>query len=914
MTWFKKILTLIALINLVVSPAFAGAAPQWSEKERAQLEQYRNYLEPLGYSLTVDQESKKALVYDKNTKKLAMEVPFTEESQLRKFSPKSLNRMLMDEMVRVKAASKSSWSHSVRNLPTESAIFFVAMGAVVAGQLITNYSQNPTAMKQHIDHSLSPLGVFGFFTFMYSQGVTSNVLAMYMKNPKFHHMIPYLGMTVGAFLQTYLSQVASDPNVMACAKVMMGGKVSDKALAAGADQDPCSKAYEYLVIHKKIWEFAPGIVSMLISSGLAGIAQSVLTKTVLRITGVDIALWLVPGSMQLKGIRLLLVKGLQITAFVALDMWLNRTVTAAWKNVFDGAHFNKVQMRLTSQVNDLKSKNWNGNDQDLQKELKAYHKKMVDWRMMNLSEVYEAHQSWSEALHQMTAMFNTSFAFYNSFVDEVRNVRFNNNPENLLQRTYPFNGVKPKDLAPGKENLLILNPAFIESMQAATVADTVVLIDSILASEKAKYLYPAEKRKIVAINDKLRTGDRTKIGEGLAELYQTMHIAVQNTGATMTNNEVLREIYSSLGKPVPMLSPGRGYLAAYEKAPATAETLAGTHYYRQVGMFLTPTITDYMLMQMACGPDAEKGERVIKNSKGFPSVFLPPQIRNANEDLVVCDGFRADFNADQIYNWPLKTASGKDYKGVLSYVIAEARPSVVGNESESAFADWWKAKTESQMQKAFEEYGKSYDEIVTKMIELVYRTRISTFNAGPVSNGTMNAAFQEERTYLSLLEQLLAPSVPFNLQMDKILLGTPKHPALLEIDNQFAILNGLIKRIQVVEKDGRKVIQSSLENYELEEQVSNIQAALAKASTLLGVGDATEGAHVQLNKQQRDLAVSCLENLQSLASEIMMYGTMANAVSWEKIRNVKQMNMEQQKFNNDIQAKLSALRGMTMAK
>jgi hypothetical protein len=57
---------------------------------------------------------------------------------------------------------------------------------------------------------------------------------------------------------------------------------------------------------------------------------------------------------------------------------------------------------------------------------------------------------------------------------------------------------------------------------------------------------------------------------------------------------------------------------------------------------------------------------------------------------------------------------------------------------------------------------------------------------------------------------------------------------------------------------------------------------------------------VKLNKQQRDLAVSCLEHLQSIASEVMMYGTMANAVSWEKIRNLKRLNMEQEQFKKEL--------------
>ncbi|KHD88509.1 MAG: hypothetical protein OM95_08335 [Bdellovibrio sp. ArHS] len=940
MKWFQKTLVAIATFNMVFSPVIASAAPEWTEKDKAQLAHYRDYLEPLGYRLTLDPKEKKALVYDKHTNKLAMEVPFAEEGELRKFSPKSLNHMLMEEMVRVKHASKASWSHSVRNLPAESAIFFVAMGAVVAGQLITNYSQNPIAMKQHIDHSLSPIGVFGFFTFMYSQGVTANVLSMYMKNPKFHHMIPYLGMTVGAFLQTYLSQVASDPNVMACAKVMMGKTITEKDQANGIDADPCSKAYEYLVLKKKLWEFAPGIVSMLISSGLAGVAQSVITKTVLRITGVDIALWLVPGTMQLKGIRLLLVKGLQITAFVAIDMWLNRIVVSTWKNMYDGAEFYDVNDSLNEKMNLMKKSRWSADSKDLQADLKEFRKKMTDWRMMNMSEVYEAHQSWSEALHQMTSMFNTSYSFYDAFVAEVRKARDENASNKFLTMTYPYNGVVAKGLTDDMKDTYYLKPQVLEGMQLKTINEGLENAENLLKSEDAKYLYPHEIKKITAILTKIRSGEREAIGLGLSELYEELGLAMQNISGSMNYKDTLRKIYDAFGRPNPMMEPGRGWVESYANAPMNEETVKDAKYYRQVGLFMTPKVTDYLVMQMICGPDLENGGRSVKNSRGFPSVFLPPQIGNSADQLNVCNNVgMAPLVAKNIYKFPIQTSNKKKYAGAIDYLISETRPTVIGTADEPAFQNWWKTRTEAQVQKAFEEYGKSYDEIVAKMVKAVYypgrkffngrplvtnpmktlkiyfdsKTRNRYVEGGPVYNGAMNSAFQEERVYLSILGDLLQPAAEFNVDIAHILETDLNIPALQEVENQFAVLNGMMKRIKVTTMEGREVVESDLENYELEEQLQNIQGALKKLSEVLGVGDADpSSASVQLNKQQRDVAVTALEQLQGLATEVMMYGSMANAVSWSKIRNLKKLNIEQQRFNNEIQARLDAMRGISM--
>lgn len=910
MNWLQKSLSVIACINIAVAPAFAKT--EWTEKEKSQLSQYRDYLEPMGYRLQVDHDAKKALVYDKNTNKLSMEIPFAQEKELRKFSPKNINQMLLDEMVKVKSASKSAFSHSVRNLPTESAMFFMAMGAVVAGQLIMNYSQNPLAMQQHIEHSMSPLGVFGFFTFMYSQGVTSNILAMYLKNPKFHHMIPYLGMTVGFTVQSYLSQIAMDPNVKACAKVMMGGKLSEKDKETGVDEDPCDKAYDYLIIKKKLWEFAPGMVSMITSALLAAVGQKAVTSAVLRLTGVDIALWLVPGSMQLKGFRLLVVKGLQISAFVAIDVWLHQKVNYAWKNFFDGKDFIEYNQNLNARMNDMKKANWNADPKALQDELKNFKTKMMDWRMMNLTEVYEAHTNWSTALHQLTAMFNTSYAFYNTMANELRNSRFQESPNRPLDMTTPFYGVAPKDLADGKEDLYLSNAKFIETLQAETVADAIPKIEEYLTTSQAKYMFPHEKKDVQEVLRLLKTDDHEQMGLGLKKLNTMIFMSATNVASSQGYYYMLTKIRGFIGEPTPLLEKGRGFVEAYMKAPSTAETTKGTNYYRKVGIFQTPKITDYLVMQMVCGPDVEHGEAVVKNSAGFPSVFLPPRIADADEEFNVCNSIKADLPVDRIYNFPVTSSvTGKKYSGFLSYLVAEARESALGGKDQANFPEWWAKTTEKAMKDAFEKYSKSYDEIVVKLVQLTYKSEYSAWNRGPMANGTMNAAFQEERVYLAVLNELLQPSASFNVQFGQILAQAPTRASLIAVEDQFAILNGLIKQIKVSQVDGRPVVQSPLENYQLEEQVQNIQIALGKVANELGVGDDSTVAAVTLNKQQRDLAVTTLEYLQGLASEIMMYGSMANAVSWDKIRNLKRLNIEQGQFNNEIQAKLNQMRGLS---
>lgn len=933
----QNILIFFAVINMALSPV-AFAAPL-SEADQAKITQYKNFLEPMGYELRLDANGEKALVFDKTTQKLAMEIPFAAEGELKKYSPKNLNQMMLEEMSRIKASNKAAWSHSVRNLPAESAIFFVAMGAVVASQLITNYSQNPVALQQHVEHSLSPLGVFGFFTFMYSQGVTANVLAMYIKNPKFHHMIPYLGMTVGAFLQTYLSQVASDPNVKACAKTMMGTALTQKDYESGVEKDPCAKAYEYLVLKKKIWEFAPGIVSMLISSGLAGAAQSLATKAIIRITGVDVALWLAPGSMHLKGIRLLLVKGLQITAFVALDAWLNRHVTYIWKNMYDGAEFYEVNDRLNAEINNLKSKSWSVSSIPLQKQLKEFREKMVNWRMMNMSEVYEAHQNWSQALQQMTSMFNASFHFYDSFLIEARNSRYQQSSVRLLERSYPYYGVKAHDLSEGRDDLYFIKPDFVEPLQEETILNVLHWAESFLKSKDGNYIYKYEKERAHKILNQLKLESRIEKGQALIALNSEIQSSLQSTGTSLPYRRFLLDLKNKLGNPSPKMGIGHGFGATYTTSPLQADILKNVNYYRQVGAFMTPQISDYFVMQMICGPDLENGGTVIRNSAGFPSVFLPPQIKKSEDAFRHCMNFGTpQLRAENIYTTPV-TSSRSSYRGYADYLIHETRLSAIGTEeNDQAFSQWWKQKTEGQVLKAFEEYGKHYDDIVTKLVTKIFNEDKSVVNGrpiiqnplksikfyfsseerkryvegGPIHNGALKSTFQEERYYLSILDELAKSQDRFSTEFIRILEDAPVSELSLSVEAEFIKLKDLLKRIQIVQKQGRSVIASDLENYQIDEQVGNIQTSLKKFADHLGVGDEPSLAKVKLNKNQHEVAVLVLENLQSLASEIMMYGVIANAVNWEKIQDTKRINMEQQKFNNEIQAKLAIIRGITL--
>ncbi len=917
---YKAVLMMMSVFNLTLFPTVTYA--QKSESKKNSLQAETKAVAP-DYKVILDGQGNRTLLYDNVNENLAVEIPDSTKEDLNKYSPANLNQKLKLEMSRVKSANKEAWSHSVRNIAPESAIFFVAMGAVVAGQLFTDYSQNPVAMKQHIDHQLSPIGAFGFFSFIYTSKLTTNVFELYSKNPKYKTFLPYLGMTAGFFVQSYLSQIVADPNVKACAKVMMGKSLTEKDTEAGASEDPCAEAYKHLVLHKKLYEYAPNLVSMLLSTWMAGKAQQLVMAGIYRMTGVNIALWLVPGGVQMKGIRAVqtLMKASQIAAFVAIDHAINREINYAWKNTVDGAEISLFMPKVALNINEMKKSGWNNSDKNLEETLKIFHEKANAFRMMNLSAVYEAHQNWSDNVNQLVSMYNTSYTYYNVFINELRNSRFGTTSAKLLERNYPLNGVIAKGLKEDRKDSYFSFPQMLEGSQVDTVIDAVTLAEAYLKSKNAGYLTTSSKLQLNRIIKQLKSPDTEVMAKGLDQLNKAYALELNhqnnfsyNVSAEgkpligdydMAFLEILENMLKVLGSPRPALNPGQGFNSTFEAAPMFKDSIKDTSYYRRVGHFSTPYISEYLMMQMVCGPDAEANEALVKQSRGFPSVFLPPQITNAvynsKESLDFCQSLTVHPNhSRKIYNYEFQVG-GKKYKGIPTYLIKEARSSVVGSEKDFDFNAWWEKNTENQMKNAFYGFTLKYSEVIAKMLSTVYQKDSIRGNLSPLHNGTMTAIFQEERFYLLLLEELIKPSKEFKLDIKTILERPPTLKPLKDIEHEFMLLNRLIKKIKVVEKNGRQLIQSDVSNGELEEQVKNIKTVSNKLEKLI----------VKLNPQQLKLAKICFERLQALAFEMMNYGTIANVVSWDKIQNAEESNLETEKYEKQIKAKMKKAQGMT---
>lgn len=894
MNWFKTLTSYIVVAQIVLVPALSHA--QNTDGNTATLTKYAKVSD---YDSRLDLQGKKMLLIDRSTRKVAIEIPLRDNKTLTQYSPKALNQKIAAELMKAKIANSAAWSHAVKSFPTESAMFFVALGGMVAVQLFTDYANNPVGMKQHIDHQLSPVGQIGFFMFMYSQGVTSNALNLWLKRPNLAMPIGMLGMTVGLAVQTYFSQVATDPHIRACAASFFKGETPE------SDSHPCEDAYKYLVLDKKILE-GPGVASLL-GTFLISVGGKAALGATLRLIGFEIGMWVAPGGLAMKFGRLL-VNSANIAAFTVIQMKLEHMIGYAWKNYFDGNEFVTFNDSFVAAIEAQKRSQWKSKSSEMAKDLREFSKKMSEWRVNNLSEAYMANQAWSEFLMNLTSMYNASYNFYSTYVDQL------NSQNSLVDRAYPLNGVTAKGLNAGHEDLYLVRPERIELLQAETTLDVAAKVADRIRGGYYKSLgFNREQlNAVLRIQTGLASEDVNTKGRSILELNNLIRkYSMITVGSPLFSRE-LQMIHGLLGQPKPLFEKGRGFAASMLLSPNTMSVYKDLQLDSVNGRFATPDVTDYFVVQMICGPEIARREKVITMLKGFPAQFRPPALTldDGNKDDL-CSSAGQPIAKERIYNLPF---SG--YKTAPEYLRAKMDPEVAKD-----FITWWEKGTEAPLKEAFKGFAASYKEVVAKLYKGLNNTQNSSWNRGFISNGALLAAFQELRLYSLILGELLKdsyktqnkieiPNIYLNATIDpKITMSAAdyaksKKPLLAllgrasrydfntllsmqpnadsrslkiqkKLENQFAIMNGLIQKAQ----------KQSVKSETFQNQMKAVEATLSEFSSLFGINKDNPGPGlVTLNEDQKTLAVTCLELLQSISQELAMYGNMAGTASYPEAK------------------------------
>lgn len=693
------------------------------------------------------------------------EMPESSDAELRKFSPETM-------MARFKNAMKgthplSTFKETYQRFPRESFLFFLAIGGVTLFQMATDSASNPMRMQQHLEHSISPLGMFSFFTFMYANGATTNFLAGALKNPRFHSFIPYMGMTAGFFVQSTISAFAADPEVKSCVSQLLGH-------SPGKDEKACDGAYARYVLRKQLSLAAPGLISMMASTVMAGLIQKGVTYGVFKLTGVDIAMWFVPGGVGVQLVRFAIMSTIQMALFYYIDAgWLNRKVTFAWRNVIDGWSLKRLENELVGRIATKKTSKWadqltpllckmsgqtSGCERDLAATLKAFQAEAADWRMLNLLDVYEPHQAWQEKLSQISGQYNLSRSFYRDLVEETRNSRFELVPP-LLRRldvAAPLSGVMAKDVTAEKVSVLYQKPAFYEEAARLHAVDVGTWLNEQLDKNAfaQEAMTPWDTQYLRELAKVLVAGVAVDQGRAIADLNSK--IADDRRGTMLsTRTKVFEAVRRNLGDPTPYFEKGRGFLAAFEFFSESAPLVKNTAFPKIGGQFQTPRATDAMALQTVCGPDVNAGSLIV-SSEGFHASFQAPRLVEFSPAVdFLCRGGAGERTVNNLYRNSFTNAQGVSSNGVLEYLKANLNPEILGSKEKSGFDAWWDQKVEGSIRAAYEDYGSKYSEIIANLVRTLASNADSGWNAGPLANGTITSVRQQMRLDLMILGELL---------------------------------------------------------------------------------------------------------------------------------------------------------------
>jgi hypothetical protein len=225
---------------------------------------------------------------------------------------------------------KTIWGSTLKRFPTETLMFFVAIGVVNTANLLANYANNPLLMEQHLQSLKDPIGNLSFLAFMMANGYAHHFLdrpaltTRYMKKDveqifkatiarglskgvsekemiadakkfvdgkfisgaklAYTHLIPYLSMTVGSMASHLVGDYLH--TLQACVASFTPQANQKEARAKdplnNLSQDPCDVAWREWTVEKKFNTFAPALASMMLSQAMAT-GVSIVSKEGLKI-------------------------------------------------------------------------------------------------------------------------------------------------------------------------------------------------------------------------------------------------------------------------------------------------------------------------------------------------------------------------------------------------------------------------------------------------------------------------------------------------------------------------------------------------------------------------------------------------------------------------------------------------------
>lgn len=778
------------------------------------------------YTTRVNEKEQKAEVIDSKTNQVVAEIPYSSDEKLKDQSLKKLVSALANSKVGKPAIKVwnaadplATAGHVITQFPAETGLFLISIGAGVALETVlsdTAYGKNPLAIEQQLQSQLGPLGMTGFALFMYSSRITNNMLNAWFKG-KYQSFIPYAGMSVGFYAQSLFSEMAMDPNFQMCIKALVNPRIEQvtkvMAMAMGVDVPaPCEEAFSYHVLKKRIWTSAPGLVSMLGAMLMSGATQSLIRGGLIRLTGFDLMMLMIPGGVARYGLKAVVAKGLQVYSFYFFDQKvLHKPVAWVWNNFFQGRDFATLNDELLYVVLANQQEGWKTNRLlYMMAALEEFSTKMKEWRDFNLLPVYEAHNNWQAALNNLMSDWRLSKIFYTDWINEIRGARFPQLGQiNRIDQSFPTFDAYNEDST--NNRIYWDSPKESQLGQIETFYTRGKMIEYALNNGGPEDVNPKDKELLKVITKQFLSKDVQQIAKALDTingiLYPKTSIQIN-----LALNNYLKKIKDAVGENAQNKTAiGSGFLELYKRHGTEADSLNQIDMDEIIGTFRVRHPAEKYLITAVCGPRLSIDSTFIETTKGFPSRFSPPRLIPQWDSPAldrVCKNIehRSSFySIDKFFGFTslveipkkLQIQDGpQTYSNLFLLVKDYIEPFILGpaqsDQEQTSFEYHWERSIESSVQKAFLEFARYYEKIV-QMMAATYFTRDyskqvfqqyqalpqfnkSTFNQGPVANTVMDSIFQEMRLYSLILGEIyrntyqadMKATIPISLLSQKL--------------------------------------------------------------------------------------------------------------------------------------------------
>lgn len=705
-------------------------------------------------------------------------IPTIDKSEMPPSSDPSFFSKLRQEMQKIdmeqaKKNQGEGTAHVLRHVKTnfvpDSITFAIAGGLVYFTQLQMVTKSDPALMVKHVEALKDPIAHISFGAFMVANGIYIDMKTRGL-DPLTKQMamktLTYKGLAVGSFASSVTADLLV--TMKECTKAWIENKNDGPAHAA------CDFAYKQWTVRNKFVQYAPQILSLLVSQAGSEVVETVgksggrflkpgvkslESKTIkfFKVTSTHVDLVVTGGgSFVVRSIRWF-GKLTKFTMFLAIDHMVTPTVTRVGNNLIQPLFFDFDALAMNRYLIRGSKHNWSEekaarNNESFAKfpaEIFNFTERMSAWRM-HLNGKSEADLAgWLDAVSQLLHQIDYTKTFYLKYIENIYDTlnrqhlvqqgEFNDAPDRAwaLERRYPYRtlplyGVKSNSDNNGisDNDMYLLKPYAIEPKQSQFVQQTAIefiknLSQTELSELHKKEIYNLVKPLTANLRPYAQGQDLDRINQYLKNLPKAPQ-AVRGSHRPdpyYLLKKELKAFRNILGNPMPQLYEGSGFAMAFDTHVANYQLATAAKFDLKDENYKFAKTADYMLFHMICGPQKTKIEEGM-----FSGInLIPPRIINYREELEICKDtwFFKNVTSQNFHQIPI-TVDGIEYQNISRFMVNRINPSLIGNyrdidktDKGKGFDQWWTNNILPSLQTTLRSLDKRYEKLVEKTYQQV---------------------------------------------------------------------------------------------------------------------------------------------------------------------------------------------------